>query len=186
MMRRSRALIYATMLLALIASAFVLAQQRGLWLRVEHLLERLSERLPSLQLLRVPGLHAAVAATYADRRQILRSACWHLASWTAGTGEIWLAMTVIGAPGGFTEALILESLGQAARSAAFMIPGGLGAQEGSYLLLGALLGIPPEVALGLSFIKRVRELVLGLPGLVTWYGIEGRHAWRRRQAARPG
>ena len=177
------ALIGATVVLSTIALAFVLAQRGGLWLRVETVLERIAERLSVMQTVRAPGLHAAITATYADRRTVLRSCCWHLASWFAGAGEIWLAMYAIGIPADFTEALILESLGQATRSAAFMIPGGLGVQEGSYLLLGGLLGIAPDAALGLSFIKRVRELVLGVPGLATWYAIEGRHAWRRRQAA---
>jgi hypothetical protein len=61
------------------------------------------------------------------------------------------------------EALLLESVGQAIRGAAFAIPGSLGAQEGGYLLLAPLVGLPPDAALALSLAKRVRELVLGIP-----------------------
>ena len=54
------------------------------------------------------------------------------------------------------------------RAAAFAIPGALGVQEGGYVLLGQVLGIGPETSLALSLSKRVRELTLGIPGLVAW------------------
>jgi hypothetical protein len=66
---------------------------------------------------------------------------------------------------GWIEALLLESLGQAIRSAGFAIPGALGVQEGGYLLLAPLAGLTPDAALALSLAKRARELLLGIPGL---------------------
>ncbi|HXC21160.1 MAG TPA: hypothetical protein VNV13_06730, partial [Steroidobacteraceae bacterium] len=44
--------------------------------------------------------------------------------------------------------------------------GALGIQEGGYLLLAPLAGLPPSAALALSLAKRARELLLGLPGLL--------------------
>jgi hypothetical protein len=35
-------------------------------------------------------------------------------------------------------------------------------------MLGRVVGIAPETALALSLAKRVRELVLGIPGLIAW------------------
>ena len=75
---------------------------------------------------------------------------------------------------------MLESLGQAARSAGFMVPGGLGIQEGGFLLIGSHIGLTPELALSLSLIKRGRELIIGIPGLIAWQIAEGRGLWRRR------
>jgi len=69
------------------------------------------------------------------------------------------------------------------RSAAFAVPGGLGVQEGGYLVVGNLLGIPGEAAFALSLIARVRELALGIPGLVAWQLVEGRRLWRARAVA---
>jgi len=66
----------------------------------------------------------------------------------------------------WSDALLLESLGQAIRGAAFAIPGALGVQEGGYLLLAPLAGLPSDAALALSLAKRTRELLLGLPGLL--------------------
>lgn len=99
-----------------------------------------------------------------------------------GTGEVWLALHLLGSPVGWGEALMLESLGQAIRGAAFFIPGSLGVQEGGYLLLARLIGLPPEAALALSLAKRARELLLGLPGIVYLHFAE--KGWQRRRLAR--
>ncbi len=93
---------------------------------------------------------------------------WHLLGWIAGTLEIWAGLWLLGSPVTFLDALMLESLIQAVRGAAFFMPGALGVQEGGLILLGAVVGLTPQVALALSLIKRIRELLLGLPGLLSW------------------
>ena len=93
--------------------------------------------------------------------------------------EVWLILYLLGHPVSFAEAFILESLGQAARSAGFMVPGGIGIQEGGLLLIGAHLGLTPELALALSLGKRAREIVIGVPCLIAWQLAEGRTIWGR-------
>ena len=68
---------------------------------------------------------------------------------------------------------MLESLGAAVRSAAFVVPGALGVQEGGFVVLGRALGLTPEAALALALVKRVRELLVGGPGLAAWTALEG-------------
>jgi hypothetical protein len=57
--------------------------------------------------------------------------------------------------------VILENAALAIRGAAFLVPGAVGVQEGGYILLGNILGIPGEIVLALSLIRRMRELALG-------------------------
>jgi len=78
--------------------------------------------------------------------------------------------------------LAIESLLYAVRSVAFLVPNALGIQEGAYVLLGAAFGLPPEMALALSLLKRARDLVLGIPALLLWQFVEGRRLWVRRVA----
>jgi len=54
----------------------------------------------------------------------------------------------------------------------------LGAQEGGLVLLCALFGIPPEQAIALSLVKRVPDVVLGVPSLLAWQIME----WQRLQS----
>ena len=64
-----------------------------------------------------------------------------------------------------------------------MIPGGLGVQEGGYLMVGNMLGIPPEASLALSLSRRARELAFGVPALLVWPALEGRYHWRKAAAS---
>ena len=98
-------------------------------------------------------------------------------------GETWLSLYLLGHPIGFVEALIIESLIQAVRGAAFAVPGALGVQEGSLILIGAAVGVPAEMALALSLAKRVREAAVGAAGVIVWQIEEGRFAFGERARA---
>jgi uncharacterized membrane protein YbhN (UPF0104 family) len=89
-----------------------------------------------------------------------------LIGWLVGTVEVFLILQLLNHPVGWLTALVLESLGQAIRAAAFAVPGALGVQEGGYLLLAPLAGLPPDTALALSLAKRAREIIMGVPGLI--------------------
>jgi len=88
-------------------------------------------------------------------------------------------------PASFVSALILQSTAFTIRAAAFAVPGALGVQEGGYIFVGSLLGIPGDSAFALSLIARLRELSLGIPGLITWQLIEGRRLLGTRAEAAP-
>ncbi|MEH3144456.1 MAG: lysylphosphatidylglycerol synthase domain-containing protein [Methylobacterium frigidaeris] len=123
------------------------------------------------------GVQAALDAAW-DRRRwrpLTEGFVLHLAAWFLGAAEIWIALRCIGfGDVGVAEAVVLESLSQAIKSAAFPVPSGLGVQEGGFVLLGSLFGIDAHTALALSLVKRVPDVVLGLPALLAWQAIEAR------------
>lgn len=173
----SAALVLAVSVMAL--AGFGIVQHRGLFTVLEALRRRF---------MRASDLDFGASAAAVDRR--LRElyvnpriwiGCtgWQFAAWTSGTVETWLLLQFFGHPLGWSECLLLESLGQAVRSAALAVPAGIGVQEGGYVLLGGLVGLPPSLGLALSLGKRVRELLSGVPGLVAWQWNEGRRAFRR-------
>ena len=127
------------------------------------------------------GIDAAVVAVYRNRPRLWRSIVLRYTGWIAGTGEIWLILYFFGQPISLLDAFILESLGAGVRAAAFMVPGALGVLEGSFIVFGALFGLPAQTSLMISLCRRVRELALGLPGLAAWQFIEGHHLLRRRR-----
>jgi len=102
-----------------------------------------------------------------------------MVSFVAGSGEVWIGLHAIGVPASFKHALILECVGQGIQTALCLVPGALGVREGGYVAVGGLLGIPGEAAFALALIRRVRELVLGLPGLFAWQLVEGGRLLRR-------
>jgi putative membrane protein len=153
--------------LAVLLVSFYLVQRRGLFRST------LGAMIRFLDAARVSALlgHAdtfdqAVRATYAHRVRGVLSFALNLIGWLVGTVEVYLILKLIKAPVTWESALLLESLGQAIRAAAFAIPGSLGVQEGGYLMLAPIAGLQPEVALALSLAKRAREFLLGIPGLL--------------------
>jgi putative membrane protein len=148
---------------------FGVAQRRGMFLGLARLLEQAARGRAWRGLVgSAAALDREVVARYDDLPRLGICAGWRLLGWLWGSVEIWLAFWLLGHPVGAVEAVILESLGQAVRSAGFALPGGLGAQEGAILAGGLLLGIPPDLALAVALIKRARELAYGLPGLIAW------------------
>jgi uncharacterized membrane protein YbhN (UPF0104 family) len=77
-------------------------------------------------------------------------------------------------PLSFTDAICIESMLHAIMALAFFVPGRVGIQEAAYTLLGGIFGIPPDVALSLSLMRRARDFVIAVPVLVVWQGIEAK------------
>ena len=161
---------------------FGVAQRAGLFLGLARTFERVAQgRAGEGLVVSAAALDREVMARYDDSPRLAICAAWRLCGWLWGSVEIWLALWLVGYPVGMLEAVILESLGQAVRSAGFALPGGLGAQEGGILAGGLALGIPPDLALAAALIKRARELAYGVPGLVAWS--LGARARRRARSA---
>ena len=114
------------------------------------------------------ALGAALGLIATGRTTLALALALHLASFLGHAGELWLTLYLMGISTGAAEAIILESLSLAARSAAFLIPSGWGAQEAALIALATLAGLPPETGLALGLVKRAREFAIGLPGLAVW------------------
>jgi putative membrane protein len=122
-----------------------------------------------------------VVATYRRRPAFLRASTLRLASWVAGAGEVWLVTHFLGRSLSATDAFILESLASGVYAVAFIVPGALGALEGGFVVFGAIFGLPADISLSISLSKRVRELLLGLPGLLVWQWTEAQSLLRRNE-----
>jgi putative membrane protein len=178
-----RPTLLGTLLGILAVAGFYFVQRLGMFRFLGLIVARLANS-PEWQSLVQSGetLDRAIRGLYARRRAVAMCCAWTIISLVGGSGEIWIALHALGLPATFVNALILQSMALTIRSAAFAVPGGLGVQEGGYLVVGNLLGIPGNAAFALSLIARVRELALGIPGLVVWQMIEGRRLLRARSA----
>jgi putative membrane protein len=165
---RTSALI-ASAFLAVQVGGFYLIQRRGLFGKLTRAVRRFTgNRNWSQWVTQAQAIDIAVEGIYRRNGAVTASFLLSLIGWIVGTGEVYLIASFLGAPVSWRDALLLESLGQAIRGAAFAVPGALGVQEGGYLLLAPLAGLSPDVGLALSLAKRARELLLGLPGLLYW------------------
>ena len=165
--------------LAVAIVTFVLVQHKNMFARFAKLTRGL---LPVMWFSHLAGsasaMDDAVVLAYRSGLAFWRANLLRLVGWISGAGEIWLVTHCLGQPLSATDAFILESLSSGVRAVVFMVPAALGIQEGGLVLFGALFGLPAEIGLAISLSKRVRELALGLPGLLCWYWVEGHYLLR--------
>ena len=165
----------ASLLLAFFAGSFYALQRFGLIGRgAAFLAGRIGRAEKMFDLASARRLDEMLKRVYSRPRVLAESFAWRFAGWVIGAGEIMLILYALDHSVGLSAAIQMESLSQAARVAAFLIPGGLGVQDGALLLVAGGLGITPGVALALSVARRFRELAFGLPALAAGYAIEAR------------
>lgn len=120
------------------------------------------------------SLDEAIRASLERRRGWLVAGSLQLVALISGCFEIWFALRLFEHPVGIDAALVLESMTQAVRHIAFIVPAGLGVQEAGLIVFGHIVGIDTDLALGVAMVKRMREVIWGVPFLLSWQWMEGR------------
>jgi putative membrane protein len=169
-----RQLAVGLLLLAPLGIVFILVQRAGLFERLARLLDKLAAGRLAGAIEHSARIDRAIRLVYRRRAAVAACFLWQCAGWATTTGEIWLALQFLGQPLGLLDALAIEALIQAASSAAFIVPGALGVQEGAFILIGGALGLDPPTALALAAARRLRDVVVFFPGLATWQWAEAR------------
>ena len=126
-------------------------------------------------------LDSEVHRLFSQPGRLARTLAWQLAGYVIGSAETWFALKLLGHPVDISAAIAIEALTQAVRHATFIVPGGLGVQEAGVILLAGLAGVSGDVALSLALIKRMREILFGVPALLSWQWVET-HQLRQSRA----
>ena len=113
------------------------------------------------------ALDEALRGFYRDQpRRLALSIGFHLAGWVLGTLETLLVLYFLGAPISFSAALLIEAFGSAVRFASFMVPASLGTLEGANAAIFHSLGLGAGLGLTFTLIRRARQLVWVVIGLI--------------------
>ena len=176
----------ATIVLSLaIVLAFVAAQRGGAFQLIEAAFARLARRWPQLVPLTEARLHDCLARLHQRPREMLMAGLLHFTCWLLGAAEIWVVLLALGRPLSPTKCIIVEAVSMTARSAGFFVPGALGVQEIGLIMAGQLVGLSPETAVLIAIVKRLRDVLIGVPGLLLWHWADapGRLPQRRPELA---
>lgn len=149
----------------------------ALLLRYGSLFSRLQRLLRPMFGDLVPASHAGtldgeLAAALSRGRNLFAAGALQWLAMISAAFEVWWVLRIAGHPVSAVDAIVIESMTQAARHVAFFVPGALGVQEAGLLLAGHALGVGAELALAVSMAKRLREILCGLPPLVSWQWLE--------------
>jgi putative membrane protein len=166
---------------------FLIAQRKGLFRLLERPLvwfrqrRRRASSEPEPQSRADRTFHDQILQIHAHHRAFLGSLLVHFIAWMVGALEAWIGLWLMGHPISVSDALVLESLVCALRSIIFFVPLAAGVQEGGFVLVGSLLGLPAGLALAVSLLKRARDVLKGVPAVLAWQLVERRAS--RRAAA---
>ena len=174
----SRALFWALAISVPVIAAMIMAQSGGLF----TLLARLCRLLFRDKFAQIAGgagrLDRAVATMYLRHGRALGCGAMQLAAWVLGSLDIALSLYFLNYDLPLVQCVMIEALIQGSASAAFAIPGALGVQEAGFVAFGGLLGIPHEIAAALAIMRRCRDVLCYVPGLIVWQAHEGRQLFK--------
>jgi glycosyltransferase 2 family protein len=152
-----------------ILALFALVQRARPFERLTHFLNRTTGGKLASLVGQSAKIDQGIMVIWRRRAVVLRYLfLWQPLQCFATALEIWLALLFMHARISLTGAVVFESLIQAVSSAAFFVPGGLGVQEGGFVLIGGALGLDPPTCLALAGARRIRDLLIFVPGLIAW------------------
>jgi glycosyltransferase 2 family protein len=121
-----------------------------------------------------------------DWRRLLLSTGFHLGGWLLGGLEAYLMLRVLDVPVTLGTALVIEAFGSAVRFATFLVPASVGALEAANAAAFAGLGLGASAGLAFSLVRRGRQVVWIVIGLLVLVAMRS-SAWmgRSRRARQP-
>ena len=164
--------LFSTAITALVAGAlclagFVAVQHRGM-----DLAGRLAGRWLEDMQERTEAAKAVLRAIYAQPARLGAGFLLHGLAWVFSGASSWMAFRFMGLGIPMWKVLTLESLMAAVKSVAFMTPGGLGFQEGAYVLIAPLFGLSAEATLAVALLRRAKDLLVGVVAIAVWQSFE--------------
>ena len=120
----------------------------------------------------------AVHAIYRQRARVALSILLQFAGWIASGLWLWVVLAVMDMHPGLAGAIAIQALVEGLRSATVFIPAAIGIQEAGYAAVAPVFGLPPEIGLAVSLLRRARDILVAVPVLLLWQLIETRRAAR--------
>lgn len=164
-----RAMLWLLLIEVAAVAGFLLAQLAGLVARGGRLLQTfgvISDISHATQ------LDAALRSYYRHEwRRFTLSVTFHLGGWILGAIEALVILWALGIAGGLVVATVVEALGSGVRFATFLVPASLGAFEGANAVAFGVLGYGAGAGLAFSLIRRARQAVWIVIGIVVLLGM---------------
>jgi putative membrane protein len=142
---------FSSVITALLASLplpiflIMLLRHGKVFSRLESFAEKLlGGRSKLTELIDGSRLDLEVRALYSQPLRLLAACGWQFLGFLVGSFESWLALRLLGYPISVWDAIAIEAVTQALRHIIFVVPAGLGVQEGGLVLFGSMIGLPPR------------------------------------------
>lgn len=118
-----------------------------------------------------------ISLYYLTKRKVAvtKALFFRLIGWLAGAFEIYIFLLIMDVNVSILDVILIESFTGIIRAIAFFVPAGIGVQELAFVAIGSYVGLSPSVSFSIAIGRRVREFLVGVPAIVAWLGIFGKH-----------
>ena len=165
---------------AIFVALLVRWQRRGLFVKLARLAGRFGlhgERVERFAAM-APEIDRELGAYYRARGgDFAMSAALHFIGWLLGTLEVKVMAELLLYPISWRDAFLIESLSQPLALASALIPGSLGVREAGGVAIFRFLGLDESVGLALWLLRRLREAVFSVLGLLYLMHATGKSRW---------
>jgi len=127
-----------------------------------------------------------LADMFGDSGRMALGTGLHVIGWLCKGFGNWIAFRLLGSHIDIIGAMAIEALLHALLIPAVVVPGYAGVQEAGYAAIGTLFGIPPEISLAVSLLRRARDIAIGIPVLLVWQFVEVRRLRGAKSPIAPG
>jgi uncharacterized protein (TIRG00374 family) len=101
-----------------------------------------------------------------ESRRFLAAVGWCFLGWCGGLLETYLILRLLAPESGWPTAISIEALAMILNNLIFFIPGRAGSAEGVRVGVFLLLGLPAAQGVAYSLVRRGREILWLIPGLL--------------------
>ena len=103
---------------------------------------------------------------------LIKALIYRILGWLGGAFEIYIFLWIIGYDPNIIDVIVIESFSGIIRAVAFFIPAGIGVQELAFVIVGDFVGLNSETSFSIALGRRVREILVGLPAIISWFFIK--------------
>ena len=108
------------------------------------------------------------------KNTLIKALICRVLGWLGGAFEIYVFLWIIGYDPNIIDVIVIESFSGIIRAIVFFIPAGIGVQELAFIIVGDFVGLNSETSFSIALGRRVREILVGLPAIISWFFIKNK------------
>ncbi len=147
---------------------YFLIKKRSLKFLLRKIPHISSFKLSQKKIITLVRLEKALLDLTQNKNLLFKALLFRLLGWLGGAFEIYIFLLIIGFEPKVIDVIIIESFSGIIRAVAFFIPAGIGIQELAFIIVGDFVGLNPEISFTIAIGRRIREVLVGLPAIITW------------------
>ncbi len=146
---------------------FLILQRHGIGKGLLTVADRCGIRRLEVYRSRLLELDRTILTFYRQRRRTFMLAMGiHFVAWLMESVEVYAILSVLGVEVGWVSSLSIAAVASLIKGSVSFVPGGLGAQEGGYLVFLMALGYGEVTGVAFALLRRIREVLWLLIGLL--------------------